>query len=569
MSHIPQPDPAQHRPTAPDSGFTCELTDISVSFGELDVLSEVNLRLNASEKLVIVGDNGSGKSTLLKVLAGLSAPNHGQRTLHTPAGMAYAAQNPVFAAQETVQQVIDSYHHRFRRLEELLETIGQRLQDATGENVERLLAQLQQVTDLYEAAEGYSLEQRVANALEQLGLGGLDRQREINTLSGGQRARLSLACVLCSGAELLLLDEPTNDLDENALLWLEHTLQTYQGALVVVSHDRVFLASFATTIVEISGGKLRRYPGDYRSYLNAKAKERADAVRAYELWEQEMHRVGTLVKKNADRVAAIPRKLEKAGFGHGSFRARSRTHGSTSKIRQAKSRIAELTADPVTRPAAELEFAIPQEKSVPLPGTALLNISDIRREQPPRLKLDELQISRAERWLISGPNGAGKSTLLRLLAGELAVPEGKIWRLPGLRVGWLRQDVAHPPAGTTLLEAFARATQSHLEQALEVLIELGLFVPQDLTRHPASLSVGQRRRLELSIALSMEADLLLLDEPTNHLAPALIEQLEDALGSYPGTVITVTHDRRWREQLLAQGQVHRLQVVEGTVKAQD
>jgi len=547
------------------SDYIVSLRSLSVSFGERDVLVDCDLSISGKERLAVLGDNGSGKSTLMRVIAGNLEVERGERHINAPGGVAYAAQNPRFTASMSIQQVIDSYHARFRELENLMRIISLKLQGAQGPAAERLMAQLQQVTDIYEAADGYTLAQRLDSALQQLGLGELDRERGVSRLSGGQRSRLALACVLCSGAQLLLLDEPTNDLDEAALAWLERNMDRHRGALVLITHDRMFLKRFARSILEVHDGQLSRYGNGYDGYLHAKEQERIAAQEAYATWVAEMEHSRKLVEKNVARAAAIPRKMEKAGFGHGNFRLRERSHGSASKIRQAKSRIEELEASPAPKPAAELEFSMPAGATVPETAKTLIRVEKAQRSELPALRTGSFEIKLGERWMVTGPNGAGKTTLLKMLAGELSYDRGRVQLTQPLRCAWLRQELGEVP-GQSLIEAFALATDQYVEDAAEVLAKLGLFAPQDFLRHPLALSVGQRRRLELAIAVSSQAHILFLDEPTNHISPALVEQLEGALVAFPGTVVTVSHDRRWQQKLKEHGSLHRLQVQNGHVQ---
>ncbi|WP_434922897.1 ribosomal protection-like ABC-F family protein [Glutamicibacter sp. PAEs-4] len=565
MTHSRNVRPSDRREQDTEPDYVCLLQDIAVSFGERDVLAGIELSISATDRIAVLGDNGSGKSTLMRVIAGNLAPDRGQRTMNAPGAVAYAAQNPRFAQAMSVQQVIDSYHQRFRELETLMRVISNRLDDAPEDQAQRLLQQLQKVTDLYEAADGYSLAPRLDSALEQLGLGQMDRQRPVAQLSGGQSSRLALACVLCSGAQLLLLDEPTNDLDETAMNWLERTIDKHRGALVLISHDRMFLKRFARSIIEVSDGQLAHYGNGYDGYLHAKEQERTAIRVAYENWVQEYERSQNLVDKYASRVAAIPRKQEKAGFGHGNFRARDSSHGSTSKIRQAKSRIEELETHRAPEPAAELAFAMPSGGEGQHSGETLLKVMNAQRSIAPKLSTGSFEIKLGERWLVTGSNGAGKSTLLKMLAGELECTAGRIERAAHLHCAWLRQDIGILP-GDSLIEAFASATSQYVQDAGASLAKLGLFAPQDFQRHPMALSVGQRRRLELAVAVSTKAQVLLLDEPTNHLSPALVEQLEAALVDYPGTVITVSHDRRWQQKMREHAVVHRLSVSAGHVE---
>src|SRR5690606_34709264 len=212
-------------------------------------------------------------------------------------------------------------------------------------------------TDRFEARGGYSLDQRLDAALDRLALGGLDRSRPVSSLSGGERARLALAAAVCSEAELLLLDEPTNDLDDSGIAWLEEQLERHRGALVIVSHDRVFLEKFARDILYLEGGRLRAYGNGYEGFLRARAAERQRAIAEYETWSQELARHEGLVASNAFRLDAIPRRRELAGYGHGAFRARSGDHGTMGRITQAKARVARLHASPARKPADPLRFS--------------------------------------------------------------------------------------------------------------------------------------------------------------------------------------------------------------------
>ncbi|PIJ43127.1 hypothetical protein BMH30_07895, partial [Leucobacter sp. OLES1] len=293
----------------------------------------------------------------------------------------------------------------------------------------------------------------------------------------------------------------------------------------------------------------------------ARAAERRRQAELHEEWRTELARSEALVSANASRLAAIPRKLELDGFGHGAFRARSREHGAVSRIRMAKARVAALRASPVPPPPEPLRFdpgfaetadgiaaSAPTGAEAQRPDTgALISLSGIRCTDGAALRMDAWTVRRGDRWLVTGPNGTGKTTLLRLLAGELGAQHGTIERHDALRTSWLRQEVASAPA-RSVVEHFGGAVGLHRVDAVDRLGRFGLLPEHAFERPVAALSVGQRRRLDLAIALAAPGDLILLDEPTNHLAPELVEQLEDALDAFDGAVVTVTHDRRWIER---------------------
>ncbi|MGW8882653.1 ATP-binding cassette domain-containing protein, partial [Streptomyces mirabilis] len=379
-----------------------------------------------------------------------------------------------------------------------------------------------------------------------LGLPGLDRDRRLSALSGGERSRLALAATLASAPELLLLDEPTNDLDDGAMEWLEDHLRGHRGTVIAVTHDRVFLDRLTTTILEVGSGRVTRYGDGYEGYLTAKAVERARRLREYEEWCAELDRNQGLIASNVARMDNIPRKTPLSVFGHGAYRRRGRDHGAMVRIRNAKQRVAQLTENPVHAPAAPLSFAARIESVDPRAAEeeAVAELTDVRVAD--RLSVGSLRIRPGERLLITGPNGAGKSTLLRVLSEELEPDSGSV-RL-GCRVGHLRQDGTPWPPELTTLRAFAHGRAGYLQDHAEKLLSLGLFGPSDLRRRVKDLSYGQRRRIEIARLVSEPTDLLLLDEPTNHLTPVLVEELEQALVDFRGAVVVVTHDRRMRSR---------------------
>lgn len=542
---------------------TCLLRGVTVRHADHTVLDGVDLSVQPGDRLAVIGDNGAGKSTLLGVLAGMVPVDDGDRQVDIPGGVALAEQNPVFPAGATVSDAIDHLADDVRALEREIARVSGSLTTASSADVPRLLGRLGEVTDQFEARDGYELDLRVTTALDELGLGGVDRDRPVATLSGGQRARLALAVALSSRPELLLLDEPTNDLDHTALDWLSRRLADHRGRLVVVSHDRELLDTVAKDIVCVDGGSLHRYGLGYRGYLRAREAERQRQRREHEEWKADLARNQAIVDTTSIRLRAIPRKQERAAFGHGAFRARSSDHGATSRIRQAKDKVERLRSDPVPPPPEPLVFT-PHFPSYEMSGPlASLPPGDITDAGDPPLSVAPstggLEIRSGERWLVTGPNGAGKTTLLRALAGDI----GHVTLHAGIRVAHVRQDIS-VSGGRPLRDTFAEAVGMTADDAADTLLTLGLFTDRDLRTPVDRLSVGQRRRHELAVAVTVDSDMILLDEPTNHLAPELVEQLEKALLDYPGAVVTVTHDRRWLRNATRAAPAHLLRSVSVT-----
>ncbi|MEV3937459.1 ribosomal protection-like ABC-F family protein [Glycomyces sp. NPDC049804] len=513
------------------------LVEVTRRYADHLVLDRVSFTVKPGEKIGVIGDNGSGKSTLIRLIARAEEPDNGELTVVSPGGIGYLPQQLDLPEHDTVADAIDLALADLRAIERAMRQAEQRIaagDEAAGDAYADLLAD-------FEAREGWEADVRVDQAMAALGLPALDRDRPLGTLSGGERSRLMLAATLASRPALLLLDEPSNDLDDDAVTWLEAQLRDWRGTVVAATHDRAFLEAVTTTMIEVADRKARRYGNGYAGYLNAKETERQQAIEAYEQWKSEVERHQGIVDHNAGRMAAIPRKLPMANMSTGAFRARNRDHGASSRIRVAKQMLERLRAHAVPRPPDPVRF----EAALATTGAdaEALVLKDARVGD--RLKVHDLAIARGERVLVTGPNGAGKTTLMRVLAGELEPDEGSVERTGA--VGHLRQLAAPGSGRKSVLRAFAEGRVGTLEEHAEALDRLGLFTHEQFGTPVATLSVGQRRRLELARLVTRPVDVLLLDEPTNHLSPMLAEQLQEALADYAGTVVLVSHDRRLRE----------------------
>lgn len=562
------------------------LTEVTKRYGDRLVLDRVTCTVRPGERVGVIGDNGSGKSTLLRLLAGREQPDNGRVDVAAPGGVGHLPQVIDLPGTALVGDAVDLALAELRTLER---HIARAEANLSGASAEQLTAYGELVT-AYEVRGGPDADRRVDVLLGRLGeRTAPDRDRPLGTLSGGRRSRLALAATLAGSPELLLLDEPTNDLDDEAVAWLEDHLSAHRGTVVAVTHDRAFLDRVTTTVLEVDDAThtLHRYGDGYAGFLTAKAAARARWERRHAEWRAEVARHSALADANTAALSTIPRKAPYAFSGAGAFRARSRSHGAMSRIRNAREQLARLTENPVPPPPRPLRFTgrirstphgstpagppSPQSPQPPEPpqspqspqslqapvGSAPTPVELSGIEVPGRLTLDALHITPGGRLLVTGPNGAGKSTLLQVLAGELTPRSGTV-RRPD-RVGFLRQNTARPPGdGRTVLAAFAHATgRTEPEEAAAGLLALGLFRTGDLSTPVRDLSTGQQRRLELAALVTVPVDLLLLDEPTNHLAPALVEELEAALAQYAGTLVIVTHDRRLRSAVDRSGGAHR------------
>ncbi|MEV8533698.1 ribosomal protection-like ABC-F family protein [Streptomyces sp. NPDC051211] len=515
------------------------LRGVSKAYGDRLVLDQVSFALRPGEKAAVIGENGAGKSTLLRLIAGAEQPDHGQVTVSFPGGVGHLGQTLELAPYRTVQDAVDAALHELRALEAAIRAAEVALAGAGP-------AELDAYGDLraaFEARDGYAADARTDAALNGLGIGHLGRSRPLGSLSGGEQSRLALACVLGAAPELLLLDEPTNHLDEPAVAWLADRLRAHRGTLVVITHDRAFLERVATTVLEVDRDlrTVTRYGDGWAGYRAARAAARRGWQLRHREYLDELARTERLVEAAGQRLATAG-KDPRQGFGK---HRRSHEAKLSGQVRSARRHLDQLLREPVAAPPEPLRFAARIDADggvLPEDSPYVAELAGIRVGG--RLSVPELAIGPEARLLVSGPNGAGKSTLLRVLAGDIAPDRGTVRCQTS--VGYLPQEVVFDPAGHPLLHGFAAGRPGDPEEYAEELLGLGLFRPEDLRVPVASLSVGQRRRLELARLVSRPAGLLLLDEPTNHVSPALVEELEEALAVFPGAVVAVSHDNRFR-----------------------
>ncbi|WP_329034648.1 ATP-binding cassette domain-containing protein [Streptomyces sp. NBC_00178] len=519
--------------------------DVFKAYGDRRVLDQVSFTIRPGEKAGVIGENGSGKSTLLRLLAGAEAPDTGDITVRFPGGTGHLTQTLALGPRRTVQDAVDAALAELRTLEALISAAEKAMSD--GDPDESRLTEYGDLLNRYEERGGYQADARTDAALHGLGLGALTRDRELGTLSGGEQARLALACVLAAAPELLLLDEPTNHLDAAAVGWLEEHLRAHTGTVVAVTHDRAFLERTTTVILEVDRElrTVRRYGDGWDGYRTAKAAARRRWAQEHQEWLDELVRTEALVDAAGQRLTGSGKD---PGEGFGKHR-RSHEAKLSGRVRAARTRLETLRRSPVPAPPRPLSFtadlatAGTAPAAAPDPGHGL--VAELESVVVTgRLDLPSLRLGRGQRLLVTGPNGAGKTTLLRLLAGDL-VPDAGTVRRRG-RTGYLPQELPARPTRRTLLATFAAGRPGVPDEYAGELLDLGLFRPEDLPVPVADLSVGQQRRLALARLAVRPADLLVLDEPTNHLAPDLAEELETALERYTGAVVVVSHDRSFR-----------------------
>ncbi|ALE84389.1 ABC-F family ATP-binding cassette domain-containing protein [Pseudonocardia sp. HH130629-09] len=518
--------------------------------GRPPVLDGVDLVAAPGTRVGLIGENGSGKSTLLRLLAGVDTPDGG--TLTVPADRVYLPQEPDLGDGGTVGDLLDAALRPLHDAVAELERLAGRLADGTG------AAAYDRVLAWAIAHDAWDADRRAEVTAGTLGVADLERDRPVATLSGGERTRLAMAAALVRRPAVLLLDEPTNHLDDAALDLLERSLVELPGVVVAASHDRTFLDRVCTELLDLDAGELgtdghggRRFGGSFTEYLDAAAASRR---RWEERFVAEQEEIAALRERSRAGLSTIapgrgPRDNDKfihAFKGAGVERTRAR------RVHDAQRRLETAEREAVRKPPRPLEFTGRLTGEAPADGLAV-SIRDLRVDG--RLRLDLLDLPVGEKLLVTGPNGAGKSTLLAVLHSDLAPSAGTV-DMRARRVGLLAQDPDVGPPDRSAANAYADAVGVERAEAVP-LRELGLLHPREHGTAVGELSLGQRRRLALAVAVADAPDLLLLDEPTNHVSLRLAGELEDALGAAPGTVVVTSHDRwlrrRWDGPHLAIG----------------
>ena len=524
--------------------------------GSQVILDQVTLSVGPRTRLGVVGPNGVGKSTLLRVLAGLEEPDAGT-VERSPASLrvGYLSQEPDAKPGETVRAYLARRTGVAQAGAEL-----DRLTNALADDP-AALEPYSQALDTFLALGGDDFDGRVATVGADVGLPDDRLDVAVADLSGGQAARAGLAAVLLARFDVFLLDEPTNDLDFAGLDRLEGFLRSLPGAAVVVSHDRAFLDRAVNRILEIderhhTGSE---YAGGWSEYVERRALARSHQSQAYEAWAAERGRLAARIRTQRSwsetgikKAAKKPRDHDKAQQGFFS----NRTEKQASKVRQSERALARLGDAEKPWEGWELQLDLaPTARS----GDVVARLEGaVVRRGPFQLGPVDLELSWADRVAITGPNGGGKSTLLAALLGRLPLAAGRQWLGPGGVVGELDQRRARLDAGQDLLSGFVAATGQLPEAARSTLAKFGLGADH-VNRRPGALSPGERTRALLAALMATGTNCLVFDEPTNHLDLPAIEQLEEALARFEGTLLVVSHDR-WLLETLT---VNRTWVVEG------
>ena len=512
-------------------GGTLAATDITVHRGAGAILERVSLAVTPGSRIGVVGPNGRGKTTLLRALAGHEPLERGTVTRNPPTlRVGYLPQERDLGAGETLR----SYLSRRTGIAEA-EAKLDRLEAALEQDPSATEAH-SDALDRFLALGGADFEARAASTLAQVGLD-VPLDRPAGELSGGEQGRAPLASILLARFDVYLLDEPTNDLDFAGLELLERWVIGVEAGVVLVSHDRTFLDRTVQSIVELEAGtdRVHVYAGGWSEYERERERARADHERAYAQWTEERARFGRLHRDRREQARAGGKQADRRG-----------THALMSKTRAAARRLERLDRARVEKPWQPWELKLqlaPRARSGDL-VVALENAVLARGAF--RIGPLDLDVRWGERLSIAGPNGSGKTTVLDALLGRIPLDAGRRRVGPAVVFGEIAQE--RTAGAESLLAAFRRATGTSDGDARTLLAKFDLYA-EHLDRPAASLSPGERTRGELAVQAALGAGCLVLDEPTNHLDLPAVEELERALQVFDGTLVLVTHDRRFLENV--------------------
>jgi ATP-binding cassette, subfamily F, member 3 len=496
------------------------VVNIAKAFGEQVLFSGVTFNVGARDRIAVIGPNGSGKTTLFEIISGNIAPDAGTLTMKKDITIGYARQEITPYSRERLLDHVAHASTRIAGLEHRIKILQEALAEGgDGEDEDDLLRKLGDLQHEYEAAGGYNVEHEAEVVLSGLGFKEKDFHRPLNEFSGGWLMRVTLAKLLVLNPDMLLLDEPTNHLDLESCIWFEDYLKSYEGAVLVTSHDRAFLNRVARKIIAIEKDDVVFYNGSYDDFVEARKQDQ-------EVLEATARRQELKIKKEMRFIEKFRYKATKAA-----------------QVQSRLKALAKVERIVVPRATKKIHFAF---QDPPRSGEDVITLKNIFKSYDGNVVYKDLNLTlrRNDRVALVGPNGAGKTTLLKILAGVLSFEGGERKLGANVTTAYYAQyqlELLNPE--NTVIEEIRQVAQDEPEQNLRGLLGAFLFSGDDAYKKVEVLSGGEKSRLSIAKMLVRPANFLLMDEPTNHLDIASREMLADALDAYHGTLCFITHDR--------------------------
>ncbi len=504
------------------------LEQISVHLPQGYLFKDISLQINKGDKVGLVGKNGAGKSTMLKLISGVNQPSEGK--VHKPKDykVGFLTQDIKIDTSKSVFEYLNTSNKELTSIKDRIDGINKELVDRTdyeSESYMALLDELNEKNHQFGVLEGFQWEEKITSTLKGLGFQDEELHRELNTFSGGWKMRAELAKILVNDPDIILLDEPTNHLDIISISWLENYLKNFDGAVIVISHDRLFLDNVTKRTIEISKGKTLDFAFPYSKYKEVRAEELERLAGAKKQQEKDIKHTEELINK-------FRAKKNKAAFAQSLIKKLEKTE------------IIEVEDDSV----ASMKVAFPLSVQ---PGKWVLEMEGMGKSFGDKLLFQDvnLTVGRGEKIALLGANGTGKSTLLKRIMGQLD-GDGTVEYGHNVNITYFAQDQAESLDPTkTVLETVDETAKGEIRKSLRSVLGSFLFVGEDVDKKVGVLSGGERTRLALCQLLLSPSNFLILDEPTNHLDIQSKEVLKSALQNYEGTFIVVSHDREFLDGL--------------------
>ena len=499
---------------------------ICKSFGEKVILQDASFHIEEREKAALIGNNGAGKTTLLRIIMEEISANSGQVVIAKDKKIGYLAQYQDIHGHHTIYEELMTTKQYILDMEDKIRSLEQEMKYVAGDKLESLMNSYTRLTHQFELENGYAYKSEIVGVLKGLGFEEEDYGKQIENLSGGQKTRVALGKLLISKPDILLLDEPTNHLDMESIAWLETYLLNYPGAVFIVSHDRYFLDKVVTKIVEIEAAQMRMYEGNYSAYALKKAQLRDAQYKAYLNQQREIKHQEAVITK-------------------------LRSFNREKSIKRAESRVKML--DKIQRIEKPIEIDNQMRISLEprfISGNDVLTVEGLSKAFPGQTLFTDInfEIKRGERVALIGNNGTGKTTILKILNGIVDADAGRFALGSKVQIGYYDQEHHVLHMEKTIFQEISDTYPTLTETEIRNMLAAFLFTGDDVFKLISSLSGGERGRVSLAKLMLSEANFLILDEPTNHLDIASKEILEEALNSYTGTVLYVSHDRYFINQ---------------------
>ena len=499
---------------------------ICKSFGEKVILQDASFHIEEREKAALIGNNGAGKTTLLRIIMQEISADSGQVVIAKDKKIGYLAQYQDIHGHHTIYEELMTTKQYILDMEDKIRSLEQEMKYVAGDKLESLMNSYTRLTHQFELENGYAYKSEIVGVLKGLGFEEEDYGKQIENLSGGQKTRVALGKLLISKPDILLLDEPTNHLDMESIAWLETYLLNYPGAVFIVSHDRYFLDKVVTKIVEIEAAQMRMYEGNYSAYALKKAQLRDAQYKAYLNQQREIKHQEAVITK-------------------------LRSFNREKSIKRAESRVKML--DKIQRIEKPIEIDNQMRISLEprfISGNDVLTVEGLSKAFPGQTLFTDInfEIKRGERVALIGNNGTGKTTILKILNGIVAADTGRFALGSKVQIGYYDQEHHVLHMEKTIFQEISDTYPTLTETEIRNMLAAFLFTGDDVFKLISSLSGGERGRVSLAKLMLSEANFLILDEPTNHLDIASKEILEEALNSYTGTVLYVSHDRYFINQ---------------------